>query len=247
MFVWNTSRSSLFSVSVGHLHHPTLPWTGLTLVHSWSLITLHSGSTECWIVPVTSKQSIQGVMTADVLSSSPQPSRQGGATPGLRNLQSGEIYLMLLFFFFTSPGVFCAYLPLLSLQIILWHIWENSYWGHFCDEQTEAPRVSVLLGHPKVHTAFCSWSMVLLIFILTCVSEHPLCAKHSTSSSGYRMKLRERQTFPHRGLYSYRRDTSRHGNYTGGKRRKQQKPLEEEEHIHPLNQCPNSFFSLKKL
>lgn len=33
----------------------------------------------------------------------------------------------------------------------------------------------------EVQITLCSWSMVLLMFILTCVSDHPLCAKHSTS------------------------------------------------------------------
>lgn len=55
-----------------------------------------------------------------------------------------------------------------------------------------------------------------------------------------------RQTFPHRGLRNYRRDTNRRGDYVGERRMKWQMLLEGEEDIYQPRQSPN-FVPWKKL
>lgn len=56
-------------------------------------------------------------------------------------------------------------------------------------------RVSVLLRViPRYRLPLCSWSMVLLTFMLPCISEHLLCAKHALSIKRSGMKQIETLT-----------------------------------------------------
>lgn len=183
---------------------------------------------------MSSKQSIQGVIIANVLHPSAHP-------PGI------EDPYQVFATFWLRRSTFCCFSISWSVLCIPSLSW---VFGKPCEVFEKLVirdifvmgklrlRVSVLLRViPRYRLPLCSSSMVLLTFMLICISEHLLCAKHTISIIGMGWS-RMRQTFPHGGLRNYRRYTNRWGNSIGERRMKWQMLLEGEEHILPTQPVP---------